>query len=101
MTTYFTQVGNIFNYYYNLVNWHCFVVGFFIGVWRYVETTCSICFKVAFRLVVSADSLTVESLLELLDEESLRKDTAIPSAEWSSDHLALLSEFRCKPRVRR
>nr|XP_029123569.1 carbon catabolite repressor protein 4 homolog 1 isoform X2 [Elaeis guineensis] len=49
----------------------------------------------------TADSLTVESLLELLDEESLRKDTAIPSAEWSSDHLALLAEFRCKPRVRR
>ncbi|XP_073116000.1 carbon catabolite repressor protein 4 homolog 1 isoform X2 [Elaeis guineensis] len=49
----------------------------------------------------TADSLTVESLLELLDEESLRKDTALPSAEWSSDHLALLAEFRCKPRVRR
>ncbi|KAM1936294.1 hypothetical protein ACFX15_013585 [Malus domestica] len=49
----------------------------------------------------TADSLTVESLLELLDEESLRKDTALPSPEWSSDHIALLAEFRCKPRVRR
>ncbi|ONK65581.1 uncharacterized protein A4U43_C07F38560 [Asparagus officinalis] len=49
----------------------------------------------------TADSLTVESLLELLDEESLRKDTALPSPEWSSDHVALLAEFRCKPRVRR
>ncbi|KAK4725514.1 hypothetical protein R3W88_028293 [Solanum pinnatisectum] len=49
----------------------------------------------------SADSLTVESLLELLDEESLRKDTALPSPEWSSDHIALLAEFRCKPRTRR
>ncbi|KAD3068291.1 hypothetical protein R6Q59_017643 [Mikania micrantha] len=49
----------------------------------------------------SADSLTVESLLELLDEDSLRKDTALPSPEWSSDHIALLAEFRCKPRVRR
>ncbi|XP_052176843.1 carbon catabolite repressor protein 4 homolog 1-like isoform X2 [Diospyros lotus] len=49
----------------------------------------------------SADSLTVESLLELLDEDSLRKDTALPSPEWSSDHIALLAEFRCKPRPRR
>ncbi|KAK9664629.1 hypothetical protein RND81_14G057200 [Saponaria officinalis] len=47
------------------------------------------------------DSLTVESLLELLDEESLRKDTALPSPEWSSDHIALLAEFRCKPKTRR
>jgi len=50
---------------------------------------------------VSADTLTVESLLELLDEESLRKDTALPSPEWSSDHIALLAEFRCMPRARR
>ncbi|KAI3694576.1 hypothetical protein L1987_77543 [Smallanthus sonchifolius] len=49
----------------------------------------------------SADSLTVESLLELLDEDSLRKDTALPSPEWSSDHIALLAEFRCKPHTRR
>ncbi|XP_004234785.1 carbon catabolite repressor protein 4 homolog 1-like [Solanum lycopersicum] len=49
----------------------------------------------------SADSVTVESLLELLDEESLRKDTALPSPEWSSDHIALLAGFRCKPRTRR
>ncbi|KAL8459807.1 hypothetical protein ACS0TY_031649 [Phlomoides rotata] len=49
----------------------------------------------------SADSLTVESLLELLDEDSLRKDTALPSPEWSSDHIALLAEFRCKSRTRR
>ncbi|MQM02583.1 hypothetical protein Taro_035354 [Colocasia esculenta] len=49
----------------------------------------------------TADSLTVESLLELLDEESLRKDTALPSPEWSSDHIALLAEFRCNPRARR
>ncbi|PIA53236.1 hypothetical protein AQUCO_00900071v1 [Aquilegia coerulea] len=49
----------------------------------------------------TADSLTVESLLELLDEESLRKDTALPSPEWSSDHIALLAEFRCMPRTRR
>ncbi|KAJ8754561.1 hypothetical protein K2173_005722 [Erythroxylum novogranatense] len=49
----------------------------------------------------TADSLTVESLLELLDEENLRKDTALPSPEWSSDHIALLAEFCCKPRTRR
>jgi CCR4-NOT transcription complex subunit 6 len=49
----------------------------------------------------SADCLSVEALLELLDEESLRKDTALPSPEWSSDHIALLAEFRCKPPTRR
>ncbi|KAK8649338.1 hypothetical protein V6N13_130068 [Hibiscus sabdariffa] len=49
----------------------------------------------------TADSLTVESLLGLLDEDSLRKDTALPSPEWSSDHIALLAEFRCVPRPRR
>ncbi|XP_057500402.1 carbon catabolite repressor protein 4 homolog 1-like [Actinidia eriantha] len=49
----------------------------------------------------TADSLTVESLLELLDEDSLRKDTALPSPEWSSDHIALLAEFRCVPRTGR
>ncbi|PKA61392.1 Carbon catabolite repressor protein 4 like 1 [Apostasia shenzhenica] len=48
----------------------------------------------------TADSLSVESLLELLDEESLRKDTALPSPEWSSDHIALLAEFRCKAKSR-
>lgn len=48
--------------------------------------------------VIAADSLDVESLLELLDEENLRKDTALPSPEWSSDHIALLVEFRFKPR---
>ncbi|KAI4371956.1 hypothetical protein MLD38_010245 [Melastoma candidum] len=49
----------------------------------------------------TADTLTVESLLELLDEESLRKNTVLPSQEWSSDHIALLAEFKCKPRSRR
>ncbi|EFJ17358.1 hypothetical protein SELMODRAFT_270348 [Selaginella moellendorffii] len=50
----------------------------------------------------TADSIVVDSLLELLDEESLRKDTALPSPEWSSDHIALLAEFRCRPsRLRR
>ncbi|CAA7054199.1 unnamed protein product [Microthlaspi erraticum] len=49
----------------------------------------------------TADTLTVESLLELLDEESLRKDTALPSPEWSSDHIALMAEFRCVPKTRR
>lgn len=49
----------------------------------------------------TADCLTVESLLELLDEDSLRKDTALPSPEWSSDHIALLAEFRCMQKQRR
>ncbi|GER52460.1 glucose-repressible alcohol dehydrogenasetranscriptional effector [Striga asiatica] len=48
----------------------------------------------------SADALTVESLLELLDEDILRKNTALPSPEWSSDHMALFAEFRCKPKRR-
>ncbi|KAJ3673918.1 hypothetical protein LUZ60_005910 [Juncus effusus] len=48
----------------------------------------------------TADSLTVQSLLELVDEENLRKDTALPSPEWSSDHIALLAEFRCKPKLK-
>ncbi|KAK4392400.1 Carbon catabolite repressor protein 41 [Sesamum angolense] len=43
-----------------------------------------------------ADSLTVESLLELLDEDSLRKDTALPSPEWfstlSTPRLAILEK---------
>ncbi|XP_022853466.1 carbon catabolite repressor protein 4 homolog 2-like [Olea europaea var. sylvestris] len=46
------------------------------------------------------NSLTVESLLVLLDEDSLRKDTTLPSPEWSDDHIALLVEFRCKHRNR-
>ncbi|KAH7440973.1 hypothetical protein KP509_03G018800 [Ceratopteris richardii] len=44
----------------------------------------------------TADSLAVDSLLELLDEDSLRRDTALPSPEWSSDHIALLAQFRHK-----
>lgn len=46
----------------------------------------------------TADSLSVEALLELVDEESLRKDTALPSPEWSSDHIALLVRFQIKYR---
>jgi hypothetical protein len=49
----------------------------------------------------AADSLQPEALLELLNEEDLRKDTGLPSPEWSSDHIALLAEFRYKPRQRR
>lgn len=57
--------------------------------------------KIIICFLHVADSLTVEALLELVDEDSLRKDTALPSPEWSSDHIALLAEFRCKPRTRR
>ncbi|GKV41885.1 hypothetical protein SLEP1_g49359 [Rubroshorea leprosula] len=49
----------------------------------------------------TADYLAVESLLEVLDEDSLRKDTALASPKWSLDHIALLSELRCIPRLRR
>ncbi|XP_020578626.1 carbon catabolite repressor protein 4 homolog 1-like [Phalaenopsis equestris] len=48
----------------------------------------------------TAGSLTVESLLELLDEDRLRKEIALPSTVWSSDHIALLAEFRWKSRMR-
>ncbi|KAJ7528619.1 hypothetical protein O6H91_15G010800 [Diphasiastrum complanatum] len=40
------------------------------------------------------DSLGVEALLELLDEDILTIDRALPSPKWSSDHIALLAEFR-------
>ncbi|GLT32913.1 hypothetical protein SLA2020_075430 [Shorea laevis] len=49
----------------------------------------------------TTDSLVVESLLKLLDEDSLRKDTALPSPECSSDHKALLAKFCSMPRLRR
>ncbi|KAL7098079.1 hypothetical protein ACP275_10G183200 [Erythranthe tilingii] len=42
----------------------------------------------------SGDSLMVESLLELLDERILGRNTALPCVEWSSDHIALAAEFR-------
>ncbi|GKV41888.1 hypothetical protein SLEP1_g49362 [Rubroshorea leprosula] len=52
-------------------------------------------------LFCTAGSLAVESLLELLDEDGLRKDIALPSPEWSSDHISLLTEFHYMPRLRR
>jgi hypothetical protein len=42
--------------------------------------------------LLALDSLAVESLLELLDEESLRKDMALPSSEWPSNHIALFAD---------
>lgn len=66
------------------------------------EVFCFVLSWCAFDFIMAvADLLMVESLLELLDEDSLRKDTALPSPEWSSDHIALLAEFCCKPRLRR
>ncbi|XP_043722331.1 carbon catabolite repressor protein 4 homolog 1-like [Telopea speciosissima] len=44
----------------------------------------------------TADSLKVEGLLELLDLESVTKYTALPSPEWSSDHIALMAKFSFK-----
>ena len=72
----------------------CYVMIYEYTAWRSISPT-------SIELVVSADSLMVECLLELLDDDGLRKDTALPSLEWSSDHIALLAEFRCKPRNRR
>ncbi|KAJ7959013.1 Carbon catabolite repressor 4-like protein [Quillaja saponaria] len=43
----------------------------------------------------TADSLKVVGLLELLNREDL--GTGIPSALWSSDHMALMAIFRMKP----
>jgi hypothetical protein len=63
---------------------------------RFSEMTFWINNSQCLWLMEADNSLEVESLLELLDEERLRKDTALPSPEWSSDHIALLAEFRCK-----
>ncbi|RRT81273.1 hypothetical protein B296_00001057 [Ensete ventricosum] len=52
-------------------------------------------------MVAGQKKVALSRLIKLLDEENLRKNTAIPSPEWSSDHIALLAQFRCKPRVRR
>ncbi|KAG9132980.1 hypothetical protein Leryth_015363 [Lithospermum erythrorhizon] len=41
----------------------------------------------------SADSLRVEGLLDLLDNDRL---TNLPSPEWPSNHIALLAVFSCK-----
>eukprot|EP00898_Chlorokybus_atmophyticus_P003875 jgi/Chlat1/4489/Chrsp29S04432 len=48
----------------------------------------------------TADSLLPVALLELVEEEQLAKDTGMPSPSWSSDHIALLAEFKYK-RLRR
>ncbi|KAF6151856.1 hypothetical protein GIB67_010430 [Kingdonia uniflora] len=48
----------------------------------------------------SADSLMVESLLELVDVGCLQRETGLPSPACSSDHIALLAEFRFMPRMR-
>jgi hypothetical protein len=80
-----------------------YVCSFCISIFlnKIIGSNCAYSFHDGHVCPLSADSLTVDSLLELLDEESLRKDTALPSPEWSSDHIALLAEFRCKPRIRR
>ncbi|XP_022766389.1 carbon catabolite repressor protein 4 homolog 1-like [Durio zibethinus] len=45
-------------------------------------------------ILYTADSLTVEGLLELLDSESV--GVGLPSPLWSSDHIALMASFRLK-----
>jgi hypothetical protein len=102
LITYFTQVGA-----WSLTHCMCsllfYVCSFCISIFlnKIIGSNCAYSFHDGHVCPLSADSLTVDSLLELLDEESLRKDTALPSPEWSSDHIALLAEFRCKPRIRR
>lgn len=41
------------------------------------------------------DSLRVEGLLELLDQTTI--EIGLPSPVWSSDHIALMANFRLKP----
>ncbi|ESQ52964.1 hypothetical protein EUTSA_v10017643mg [Eutrema salsugineum] len=43
----------------------------------------------------TGNNLRVESLLELMDEMVVRKNTALPSTQWSSSHIAILAQFRC------
>jgi CCR4-NOT transcription complex subunit 6 len=88
------------HYMWSLLFYDCsFCISIFLN--KIIVSNCAYSFHDGHVCSFSADSLTVDSLLELLDEESLRKDTALPSPEWSSDHIALLAEFRCKPRIRR
>ena len=44
----------------------------------------------------TSDSLVPSALLELPDPSDIfrRNVSALPNAEWSSDHIALMSEFR-------
>ena len=59
-----------------------------------IPLSSSLCYSFGYSYVI-----TFSSYLKHLI--SLRKDTALPSPEWSFDHIALLAEFRCKPRNRR
>ncbi|KAL5779695.1 hypothetical protein ACOSQ2_010432 [Xanthoceras sorbifolium] len=45
-------------------------------------------------ILYSADSLRVIGVLELLDRESESVRDGLPSAQWSSDHIALMARFR-------
>jgi len=51
-------------------------------------------------VLYTSDSLAPSALLELLDVDTLRQHTALPSPLWSSDHLAIMCEFQYKPPVR-
>ena len=44
----------------------------------------------------TGDSLVTSAVLELPDESDIlrRNISALPNAEWSSDHIALMAEFR-------
>ena len=44
----------------------------------------------------TGDSLVTSAVLELPDETDIfrRNVSALPNAEWSSDHIALMAEFR-------
>ena len=50
-------------------------------------------FEIVDYIFYTTDSLMDESLLDILDEEILRKEIDLPSCECSYDHIALLSEL--------
>ncbi|GKV34503.1 hypothetical protein SLEP1_g42874 [Rubroshorea leprosula] len=70
------------------------------GVWIHPSTNEHLFTNCTRNFIGTLDYIfyAVEPLLEVLDEDSLRKDTALPSPEWSSDHIALLAEFCRIPR---
>ncbi|KAL1187992.1 Carbon catabolite repressor-like protein [Cardamine amara subsp. amara] len=45
----------------------------------------------------TANNLSVEGLLELVEQKEVVKNVALPSPQWPSSHIALLAQFSCIP----